>query len=420
MNAEIIGRHIREYREKHKLTQKQLAEMLYVSDKTISRWERGNGLPDIDELPRIARLLGISLNELVGEPPTADTHTADSPVADPSPDGIGTAEKGGRNRRSDVFSVVISLALLVLVAVAAIVTAAGYGTFETKESTYVFEAEDALFSDSFRVEDADGASGGKVAAWLHTSGTKITFKVNASRSARAVLGLRVNRAKPFVFEDKMLLGINGMPHEVGVVPGLGFDGSTEELYYKFGEPIETDVILKKGENVITITIVDGYNLNIDCLEFTTTAKLYLALRDYDFEAEDADISGLYSVIDSEKASGGRYVGDLERDGATVNFSIASDMTAYVMMRIYINHPFDTTFESRFLLTVNGSAVTVGEAKGTGYMNGADRYTEFTSPFTVGIELKEGENAIAFTTVAGANFDRISFYTSLSLSAAKEA
>ena len=72
------------------------------------------------------------------------------------------------------------------------------------------------------------------------------------------------------------------------------------------------------------------------------------------------------------------------------------------------------------LTVNGSAVTVGEAKGTGYMNGADRYTEFTSPFTVGIELKEGENAIAFTTVAGANFDRISFYTSLSLSAAKEA
>lgn len=168
----------------------------------------------------------------------------------------------------------------------------------------------------------------------------------------------------------MLLGINGMPHEVGVVPGLGFDGSAEELYYKFGEPIETDVILKKGENVITITIVDGYNLNIDCLEFTTTAKLYLALRDYDFEAEDADVGGLYSVIDSEKASGGRYVGDLERDGATVNFSIASDMTAYVMMRIYINHPFDTTFESRFLLTVNGSTVTVGEAKGTGYMNGA--------------------------------------------------
>lgn len=417
MDAEIIGRHIREYREKHKLTQKQLAEMLYVSDRTISRWERGNGLPDIDELPRIARLLGISLNELVGEPPTVGPPTVSPPTAGQPTENAG---KSGRRRRSDVFSVAMSLALLALVAVAAAVTAVGTGMFETEAATYVFEAEDALFSDSFRVEDVAGASGGKVAAWLHTEGTTITFRVNASRSARAVLGLRVNRARPFVFEDKMLLGINGMPHEVGVVPGLGYDGSEEELYYKFGDPIETEVILKKGENVVTITIVDGYNLNIDCLEFTTTAKLYLALRDYDFEAEDADIGGLYSVIDSEKASGGRYIGDLERDGSTVNFSVISDMTAYVMMRIYISHPFDTTFESRFLLTVNGMPVTVGEAEGTGYMDGADRHTEFTSPFTVGIELKEGENAIAFTTVAGANFDRISFYTSLSLGAAKEA
>lgn len=66
MNANKLGEQIKEYRQKNSISQRELAEQLFVSDKTISRWELGKGLPDIDLLPKIAEVLGISIDELVG------------------------------------------------------------------------------------------------------------------------------------------------------------------------------------------------------------------------------------------------------------------------------------------------------------------------------------------------------------------
>ena len=43
----VTGGTIRILREKRKLTQKELAEIIHVSDKTISKWETDKGLPDI-------------------------------------------------------------------------------------------------------------------------------------------------------------------------------------------------------------------------------------------------------------------------------------------------------------------------------------------------------------------------------------
>lgn len=56
---------IRALRERKTLTQKQLAEKLCISDKTISKWETGKGLPDISLLEDLARVLGVSLTELM-------------------------------------------------------------------------------------------------------------------------------------------------------------------------------------------------------------------------------------------------------------------------------------------------------------------------------------------------------------------
>ena len=56
---------IRALRERKALTQKQLAEKLCISDKTISKWETGKGLPDISLLEDLARVLGVSLTELM-------------------------------------------------------------------------------------------------------------------------------------------------------------------------------------------------------------------------------------------------------------------------------------------------------------------------------------------------------------------
>ena len=61
----ITGGTIRKLREQKHLTQKQLAEKLNVSDKTISKWETGRGLPDISILMELAAALGVSVPELL-------------------------------------------------------------------------------------------------------------------------------------------------------------------------------------------------------------------------------------------------------------------------------------------------------------------------------------------------------------------
>lgn len=43
----VTGKTIKELREKRRLTQKELAEKIGVSDKAVSKWETGKGLPDI-------------------------------------------------------------------------------------------------------------------------------------------------------------------------------------------------------------------------------------------------------------------------------------------------------------------------------------------------------------------------------------
>lgn len=65
MNSYVTGAVIRNLREGKKLTQEELAEKLYVSSKTVSKWETGKGYPDISLLEPLAKALDISLIELV-------------------------------------------------------------------------------------------------------------------------------------------------------------------------------------------------------------------------------------------------------------------------------------------------------------------------------------------------------------------
>ncbi|MGN0404910.1 MAG: helix-turn-helix domain-containing protein [Bariatricus sp.] len=61
----VTGKTIKELREKKKLTQKELAEKLLISDKAISKWETNRGLPDIGIIEDLARVLGVSVAELL-------------------------------------------------------------------------------------------------------------------------------------------------------------------------------------------------------------------------------------------------------------------------------------------------------------------------------------------------------------------
>ena len=64
MNPYVTGQTIQMLREKRRMTQKQLADLLYISDKTVSKWETGKGLPDIMLLEPLAKALHVSVPEL--------------------------------------------------------------------------------------------------------------------------------------------------------------------------------------------------------------------------------------------------------------------------------------------------------------------------------------------------------------------
>ncbi len=63
--ARIVGKNITSLRKTAGMTQLELAEKLNYSDKSVSKWEQGNGLPDIHVLMNIANLFGVTLDDLV-------------------------------------------------------------------------------------------------------------------------------------------------------------------------------------------------------------------------------------------------------------------------------------------------------------------------------------------------------------------
>ena len=72
MNDEIlkrrIGANIAAYRKREGLTQAGLAQRLNYSDKAVSKWERGESVPDVLILTSLAELFGITVNDLLVDP----------------------------------------------------------------------------------------------------------------------------------------------------------------------------------------------------------------------------------------------------------------------------------------------------------------------------------------------------------------
>lgn len=76
MNQYVTGATIRELRERRGLRQADLAEVLAVSDKAVSRWETGRGYPDITLLEPLGQALGVSVAELLSGNPVQNTNVS--------------------------------------------------------------------------------------------------------------------------------------------------------------------------------------------------------------------------------------------------------------------------------------------------------------------------------------------------------
>lgn len=74
MDTKNIGAFICKLRKEKGMTQQQLADKLQVTDKAVSKWERGLACPDISILPQIAEILGVNVDDLLSNPTTDKWH----------------------------------------------------------------------------------------------------------------------------------------------------------------------------------------------------------------------------------------------------------------------------------------------------------------------------------------------------------
>ncbi len=111
MNAQTFGGFIAVTRKELGLTQAQLAEKIHVTDKAVSRWERGLGFPDIQLLEPLSAALDVTLVELMQSQriPQVTAEQASSAVADTVEIAKLQEQKQRRRRRILLLAVTASL-----------------------------------------------------------------------------------------------------------------------------------------------------------------------------------------------------------------------------------------------------------------------------------------------------------------------
>jgi len=127
VNAKDMGIFICKLRKENNMTQMELAQQLHVTDKAVSRWERGIGYPDIQLLPALSESLHVSVAELISckkslnysnEEVTNIIHNLD----------VYKMESFRQDRKADKIS------LVCMIFVAACVYISGHGSIELTHS----------------------------------------------------------------------------------------------------------------------------------------------------------------------------------------------------------------------------------------------------------------------------------------------
>ncbi len=110
MNTQKVGKFIHEERKKMNLTQKQLADILNITDKAVSRWETGKGYPDIEMLVQLSDTFNVSVNELLNGERVAQENI--SKIADEQIVTAYKKEKNTKKKGKIIISIVLVLSII--------------------------------------------------------------------------------------------------------------------------------------------------------------------------------------------------------------------------------------------------------------------------------------------------------------------
>ena len=122
MNNEKMGTFIAELRKSKAMTQKEMASQLGVSDKAVSKWERGLSCPDIALLSPLSSLLGITATELLnGERTQQETSISMETNVVNVLEYVGTRAKNKTRLLQSIFAAIFSTMILMGVLAVSIV-----------------------------------------------------------------------------------------------------------------------------------------------------------------------------------------------------------------------------------------------------------------------------------------------------------
>lgn len=139
MNENKTGTFISALRKEKELTQAQLAAKLNVTDKAVSRWETGKGMPDSSLLVPLANILGITVNELLlGEIIPEETFAQKSD--DNLVDSVQETEKV-ISQRNFVKRLLVVTAIVFIISVSLLITAIYLMSTSIYEATYLYDKE---------------------------------------------------------------------------------------------------------------------------------------------------------------------------------------------------------------------------------------------------------------------------------------
>ena len=183
MDLVKIGKYIAGKRKALGMTQKQLAEKLNMSDKSVSKWERGICLPDVSVYMELCEILGISINEfLAGEDIDAEN------VEKKSEDNIIQVAKDSKKKQKNLKSI---LAVVTTFAVIMVLVLGAVFVHKVMEPKNYITAVDRTSAEMKTAELLSGADG----AYLFNFYAKEEYKTLTIYLSEYQAGELINKSK---------------------------------------------------------------------------------------------------------------------------------------------------------------------------------------------------------------------------------
>ena len=183
MDLVKIGKYIAGKRKARGMTQKQLAEKLNMSDKSVSKWERGICLPDVSVYMELCEILGISINEfLAGEDIDAEN------VEKKSEDNIIQVTKDSKKKQKNLKSI---LAVVTTFAVIMVLVLGAVFVHKVMQPKNYITAVDRTSAEMKTAELLSGADG----AYLFNFYAKEEYKTLTIYLSEYQAGELINKSK---------------------------------------------------------------------------------------------------------------------------------------------------------------------------------------------------------------------------------